>query len=228
MGCRRYGGSMIELLRRRMMGGSAKLYDAEVEYLVARYVPLHIPSGILMKRGYDFGIKIANLAIYSNTKNSWLPLIGTKYSSQRAMVYVSVWNNIDSKGDIAVDWQNSTTGSVSNIASANTIFEVKFLNIGNNKAGFYINNTKYREFTYFNFPNNINSEIRIGYPGETTQIYFGYIYNFFIRDEHGQYVFNAVPVRKGQTAYMYDTVSKRLLSNQSSNFPFIPGPDKTA
>lgn len=209
-----------------MMGGSTKLYDAEVEYLVARYVPLHIPSGILMKRGYDFGIKFANLAIYSNTTNSWLSLIGTRYTSKRAMVYVSVWNNINDKGNISADWRNSSTGKVSNIASANTIFEVKFLNIGYDKAGFYINNTKFREFTYFDFPNNINSEISIGYPGERTQIYFGYIYNFFIRDEHGQYVFNAVPVRKGQTAYMYDTVSKRLLSNQSSNFPFIPGPDR--
>lgn len=218
---------MIELARRRMMmGGSALPYDAEVEYLVARYVPLHIPSGILMKSGYDFGIKFANLAIYSNTTNTWLCLIGTRYTSMRAMVYVSVWNNVNSKGYIAADWQNSSTGGVSNIASANTIFEVKFLNIGNNKVGFYINNTKYREFTYFNFPNNINSEISIGYPNEKTQLYFGYIYNFFIRDEHGQYIFNAVPVRKGQIAYMYDTVSKRLLGNQSSDFPFIPGPDK--
>lgn len=34
MGCRRYGGSMIELARRRMMmGGSAKPYDAEVEWV---------------------------------------------------------------------------------------------------------------------------------------------------------------------------------------------------
>lgn len=34
MGCRRYGGIMIELARRRMMmGGSAKPYDAEVEWV---------------------------------------------------------------------------------------------------------------------------------------------------------------------------------------------------
>ena len=220
---------MIELARRRMMmGGSGKLYDAELEYLIARYVPLHIPSGILMKRGYDFGIKIANLTIYSYTQGSsyWHNLIGTRYSSQRAMVFVAAWNNTSNiKGNIAVDWQNSTTGKIANLNRANTIFEIKFLNIGNNKVGFYINNTKYQEFTYFDFPNNINSEISIGYPNER-HIYFEYIYNFFVRDEHGQYIFNAVPVRKGQTAYMYDEVSKRLIDNQSSDFPFIPGPDK--
>lgn len=36
MGSRRYGGSMIELARRRMMmGGSAKPYDAEVEWIAS-------------------------------------------------------------------------------------------------------------------------------------------------------------------------------------------------
>ena len=78
---------MIELARRRMMmGGPALPYDAEVEYLVAHYVPLHIPSGILMKMGYDFGIKFANPAISYNNNNFWLPLIGTRYSSNRAVV----------------------------------------------------------------------------------------------------------------------------------------------
>ena len=124
---------MIELARRRMMmGGSALPYDAEVEYLVARYVPLHIPSGILMKRGYDFGIKIANLTIYSYTQgsNNWHALMGTRYSSQRAMVYVAAWNNTNNnKGDIAADWQNGSTGKIANINSANTIFEINFLNI---------------------------------------------------------------------------------------------------
>lgn len=221
---------MIELARRRMMmGGSALPYDAEVEYLVAHYVPLYFPSGILMKRGYDFGIKIANLKAFSelSSSNYWCPLGGTLHTSQRALIFVTSWNNPSTKGRIAFDWQNSSTGEIGNISSANTIYEIKFLNIGNNKVGCYINNTKYREFTYFDFPNNSNSAIGFCYP-EKKYFYFAYIYNFFVRDEHGQYLFNAVPVRKGQTAYMYDEVSKRFIYNQLSDLPFTPGPDKTA
>ena len=48
MGCRRYGGSMIGQIRRRMMmGGSAKPYDAEVEWLESTGTQ-YIDTGIIV------------------------------------------------------------------------------------------------------------------------------------------------------------------------------------
>lgn len=212
MGCRRYGGIMIELVRRRMMM-RAKPYDAEVEwiqgvpdymtncdvevnnngYSIASRVLIPSSSGFVdifeKPKGKDETVNYWFLTLAPN--NSMHFNVNTTYrdfkvdsSIRNTLVDVHVFSNT-----LLLRWNNtSASQTVSTPATG--------------KGSIFLFNVR---------PNRKNG-VRM--------------YYFRLQAPDGSIIRDMIPVRKGNIGYMYDKVSGRLFGNAHTTGYTIIGPDK--
>ena len=210
---------MIELVRRRMMGGSAKLYDAEVEYLDS--------SG---RQWIDTGVYGSDTLVVSMEINV------LAYSSEDAQIIGSTtdrWGSIRrgyellyaTKSSRAFAWwyENHQSipfdiyiGNKCSITIGNGVFSIKdykgvnhTINIA--QSGSFTTSTTLPIFVTRNPDIKFSSPLRI--------------YSVQMK-RNGVTILDFIPVRKNGVGYMYDKVSGQLFGNQGRG-QFIIGPDKT-
>ena len=235
MGCRRYGGIMIELARRRMMmGGSAKPYDAEVDFLEShgnQYIDTEY-----IGTGYDrFDVQVA----VTNLSN------GNKTLSFRSDVFGTIVNVINHMHTLVflheygITWTALWLYNKYNVAQwtylkPTTFTDAQLLNfhiIKGKLNDIYIDNVLNHPTTnaapspnliypYFLFASN-----SAGTPFYATS--YLRIRYFKLWDRNDNLVRDMIPVRVGVTGYMYDRVTQKMFGNQGTG-QFIIGPDKTA
>ena len=190
------------LNRRRYMGGGSSLpYDAEVEYLEADGTQW-LSTGVTAKNGID--VTIDCLYTYSPSKT-------------KVMVGPS---------DKGGWWAGSTNGKwgVTAVTANNPsslvrrIIEVEYTYT----TRIYIDGVFYQQ------------QGRSGTVANPIALFNAYnssfqsnarLYSAIIKDGD-TVVFDAIPVRVGQTGYLYDKISKALIGNSGTG-DFILGPDKT-
>lgn len=223
MGCRRYGGIMIELVRRRMMmGGSAKPYDAEVEYLESTGTQ-YIDTGIIVNNQISMECVMA--------MTSATPI----YSSQgMTLSYNCGWFNVGCYGEatlVAFFSANSRGGvQISYDRDFHTYFISASLQridntIAHDNSGQHIGYNTDREI--YQEPLSIYMFARhIAWTATDDLIYSHLkIKNCRIRFNN-ILIADYITVRVGNVGYMYDKVSRQLFGNQGTG-QFIIGPDKT-
>lgn len=202
---------MIELARRRMMmGGSAKPYDAEVEYLESTGTQW-IDTGIAYNIDSIFSFDVDSEFTTSDT-NEHLCTIGAtkrivfvgKYLTE---YYVYCGNGTNFKDTIVP-------------LSTHHIIVIIFP-----EALYTINGVKYPTSYYFTDCNGMSLPLfarRYGF--DPVNPCHAKVRHFAIYKD-GINVRDLIPVRKNGIGYMYDKVSGQLFGNQGTG-QFIIGPDK--
>ena len=222
MDSRRYGGSMIELARRRMMmGGSAKLYDAEVEYIendgqciidskVNSNSNLTIDAKFYMPRRTDDVTWLYGGRNQGNTIQMQGLLIQTYGSSNPSQVryYISARCPRNYQGIIRI------------LQNRNIFFELENNDVVTfNTYSFSLNTS------IFLFGFNLSTGA-FAYHNTCAgaRLYYWRVFNgtTLLQD--------LIPVRKGNRGMMYDRVTGQLFDRIDDGLDahFIPGPDKTA
>ena len=214
---------MIELARRRMMmGGSAKPYDAEVEYLDSSGTQW-IDTGVYGSNTLVVSMEINVLVEYAKSPDA--EIIGSV--SDR-------WNGIRrgyeflyaTKSSRAFAWWyekhesipcNIYIGNKCSITISNGVFSIKdytgvnhTINIA--QSGSFTTSTTLPIFATRNPDMRFSSQLRV--------------YSVQMK-RNGVTILDFIPVRKNGVGYMYDKVSGQLFGNQGEG-QFIIGPDKTA
>lgn len=214
MGCRRYGGSMIELARRRMMmGGSAKPYDAEVEWIQG--VPNYMTNCDVEVNNNGYSIECRVLIPPSSA-------------------YVDIFEKIKGKGENENMWfltlapdnefafnVNTTYGRL-NVDSSirNTLVDV---HVFSNTVLIQWNNTSASKTVAT--PANAKDTINI-FNVRSNRVNGVRMYYFRLQAPDGSIIRDMIPVRKGNIGYMYDKVSGRMFGNVHTTGYAIIGPDK--
>lgn len=226
---------MIELARRRMMmGGSAKPYDAEVDFLEShgsQYIDTEY-----IGTGYDrFDVQVA----LTNLSN------GDNYLAFRSDVFgtiVNIRNHMHALvllRERAEDWTvvwlyNKYNAAQWTYLKPTTFTEAQLLNfhiIKGKLNDIYIDDVLNHPtvnaapspnliYPYFLFAAN-----NAGNPYYATS--YLRIKYFKLWDRNDNLVRDMIPVRVGVTGYMYDRVTQKMFGNQGTG-QFIIGPDKTA
>ena len=202
--------------RRMMMGGSAKPYDAEVEYLESTGTQW-IDTGVIPD--FNFGISIDFVALSSNSR-----LFGTSFRNKGIWGGVTISNYTYYDGG-QMTWLNNEKAYNPAIAQYDNQ-RIFITAISNGNCVNYITDKGYRivlplvttssvhgSFYLYTFNTEslvINASMRI-YSCEL------YSRNNRVRD--------FIPVRVGNVGYMYDRVSGQLFGNAGTG-QFIIGPDK--
>ena len=220
MGCRRYGGIMIELARRRMMmGGSALPYDAEVEYLDSSGTQW-IDTGVYGSNTLVVNMEI-NVLAYSSKDAEIIGSTTDRWGSDRRgyeLVYAT-------KSSRAFGWWHDNHKSINfniyignkcSVNISNGVLSIKDYKGVNHdidiaQSGSFTTSTTLPIFATRN-PRRISSPLRI--------------YSVQMK-RNGVTILDFIPVRKNGVGYMYDKVSGQLFGNQGKG-QFIIGPDKTA
>lgn len=211
---------MIELVRRRMMGGSAKPYDAEVEYLQTSgysYIDTLVNPTQTINYEVDF-------TFLNSGKNGGLfgaknaTTISTSTSNFCNSVYINDKGNIgcEDNGVSLGDWGTLSNnsrhtllvhnrkyyldGALKRTSSSTTTYKFNYVTYGLLKFRLIDGYDKRRGFIARLHACKI-------WDGDTP-----------IRD--------FIPVRKDGVGYLYDKVSSQLFGNQGTG-QFIIGPDKT-
>lgn len=212
MGCRRYGGIMIEQVRRRMMmRGSAKPYDAEVEWIQGSpgyrinadvnvsnngykiMTRIKVPSNnVVDVFEKDTGLGQAMNLWYVNFENNGFAFnVNTtyKYNAVDTNIINVIIDMVVSSNTISLQWNNKTkiVTTASPSSATGTI---------------YILSRPTRQ-----------ESIRL--------------YSFRLFAPDGSIIRDFIPVRKGNTGYLYDRVSDSLFDNMYTTGYAIIGPDKT-
>lgn len=214
MGCRRYGGSMIELARRRMMMRT-KPYDAEVEWIQG--VPDYMT---------DCDVEVNNNG-YSIASRVLIP---------PSSAYVDIFEKIKGKGEPANYWfltlapnnqmafNVNTTYYTFNVDSSirNTLVDV---HVFSNTVLLRWNNTSASQTV--STPATGKGSIRL-FNVRSNRINGVRMYYFRLQAPDGSIIRDMIPVRKGNIGYMYDKVSGRIFGNVHTTGYAIIGPDKTA
>lgn len=199
MDCRRYGGSMIELARRRMMmGGSALPYDAEVEYIKMTSV-----YGTYTKfspiQGYvDLRISIQNIG----AKNNYAEVIriGSWNAAAPRICRYDIYRNVNTTSVV-----EDNTSALQTVGTAD---------------GSIITRTNIRYDSSQAPSSSYGSFMIQGKPADLLTLYY-----LRLRDWFGNTIHNYIPVRVGNVGRLYDRVQGVILP--STNMTIIPGPDKT-
>lgn len=223
MGCRRYGGSMIGQIRRRMMmGGSALPYDAEVEWLESTGTQ-YIDTGIVVNNQISMESCFAMTAATPDFYVQGITLPGNC-----GFFNVGCYDNV----------------SLGAYFSANSRAGVQ-IPYDRDYHTYFISASLQR---IDSMTAHVNSGQHIGYNTDT-QTYNApvsiHLFNRHItwqattygnmrcRKKYDKILFkniliaDYIPVRVGNVGYMYDKVSGQLFGNQGTG-QFIIGPDKTA
>lgn len=191
--------------RRKMMASKAKPYDTEVEYIESDGVA-YINTGVLINRSTNLEIRYGIPKLHSEAGDdvryffAFEPSLGSSYV---------VIGFLTSENKVRVRWGKSAAKEIA--VSKNDILT---FTVANNT---YIN---YNETS----GNRVTDTTGTTYPATVTlklmsqnggRIYFAKIGNL-----------DLIPVRIGQTGYLYDKVSGTLFGNANSSGEFIIGPDK--
>lgn len=234
MGCRRYGGIMIEQIRRRMMmGGSALPYDAEVDFLEShgsQYIDTEY-----IGTGYDrFDVQAA----LTNLSNS------NKTLSFRSDVFgaiVNIFNhmhNLVFLHEYGINWIALWLYNKYNVAQWTNLEPTRFTDA--QLLNFHIIKGKLNDIyidDVLNHPtNNAAPSPNLIYPyflfaaNMAGKPYYATSYlrirYFKLWDRNDNLVRDMIPVRVGVTGYMYDRVTQKMFGNKGTG-QFIIGPDKT-
>ena len=218
MDSRRYGGIMIELARRRMMmGGSAKPYDAEVEWIASD------------------GNTVVDTLIAPNTLTNY-HLVFSNWAKKRDVNFFAA---LDVKDNVSRYYRELSVGHADSMRSqygtsardawlpTSNIANVKF---SITKIGFAIIYHNYS--TGLDYATTLTPSI---YQWTDTLKFFGTdiypamnmsarLYPSYLTDENGNKIGDYIPVRKNGEGYLYDKISKQLLPNIGPGLSF--GPDK--
>lgn len=212
---------MIELARRRMMmGGSAKPYDAEVEYLESSGTQW-IDTGVYGSDTLVVSMEI-NVVAYSSSEDA--QIIGSttnRWGSGRRgyeLLYAT-------KSSSAFGWWydrqasinfNIYIGNKCSVNISNGVLSIKDytgvnhdINIA--QSGSFTTSTTLPIFATRNPGIHLSSPLRV--------------YSVQMK-RNGVTILDFIPVRKNGVGYMYDKVSGQLFGNQGTG-QFIIGPDKT-
>lgn len=201
--------NMIDVIRRRMMMGGRKVsYDAEIEYLESTGVQF-IDTGIIPDA--DTGV-YAHLEATSNADRYAIGLRDTTGNTRWCIGYNSIWYH----GYGA--YRNGLTRSAETEAQLNWLNDGLFVTHGSDR-----DNTQALTSLSFTPVNNIRIFGSAGVTG-SAYVWEGRIYAFKV-SQGSNIVMDLIPVRVGQTGYMYDKVSGRLLGNDGTG-DFILGNDK--
>ena len=209
---------MIGQIRRRMMmGGSAKPYDAEVEYLRNSEYGTYINTGIYPSNNTNIYIQVRNIAYPSN---------GRDFNYFGACE--DRWNGTGFNRGISVNRLNNIYFFINNSYSYAYISEIPYyviftINVEGNKLTYQNTSVTGKAGTYhvslpmYLWGNNVKNEPRYCNIAD--------IFSFQVK-EGNQVTLDLIPVRKNGVGYMYDKVSGQLFGNQGTG-QFIIGPDKT-
>lgn len=212
---------MIELARRRMMmGGSAKPYDAEVEYLESTGTQ-YIDTGATWF-GDDYEIRI-NFFLTDSTFVSH----NVAFGAQDSLTLLALLFQISPYNGTVLVYGGS--GSTDNRA------KYDLFNLGRNNITMQLNNnvvtvtvngtvTTYSAQTYCVNVIPTISLFAVHQPDGYKSLARMKLYSFQLIKQ-GTLIRNMRPVRKGNTGYLYDKVSGQLFGNQGTG-QFIIGPDK--
>ena len=215
---------MIELARRRiMMGGSAKPYDAELEWLESTGTQ-YIDTGIIVNNQISMECVMA--------MTSATPIFSLQGMT---LGHNCGWFNVGCYGEatlVALFAANSRRGAqISYDRDFHTYFiSASLQRIDNTTAhvnsGQHIGYNTDREI--YHEPFSIYMFARqVGWTATDDLIYSHLkVKNCRIRFNN-ILIADYIPVRVGNVGYMYDKVSGQLFSNQGTG-QFIIGPDKTA
>lgn len=220
MGCRRYGGSMIELARRRMMmGGSAKPYDAEVKYLQTSGYS-YIDTLVNPTQTINYEVDFTFLQPWENGG-----LFGAKNASTVSTITSNFCNSvyINNQGAIGCedngislgDWDKLSNNSRHTILVQNRkyYFDGVLKRTSSSTTTYKFNSVTYG-LLKFRLTNGYDKRRGFSARLHACKIWDG---DMPIRD--------FIPVRVGNVGYMYDKVSGQLFGNQGTG-QFIIGPDK--
>lgn len=215
---------MIELVRRRMMmGGSAKPYDAEVEWLESTGTQ-YIDTGVIVNNQISMECVMAMTSVTPIFCSQGMTLdygcgwfnIG-RYEGATIGAYFSANSREGAQTSYDRDFH---TYFIS--ASLQRIDNITAHNNSGQHIGYNTDRKIYREpLSIYMFARHINwtatddliySHLKVKY----CRIRFN---NILIADY--------IPVRVGNVGYMYDKVSGQLFGNQGTG-QFIIGPDKIA
>lgn len=207
--------------RRMMMGGSAKPYDAEVEYLECTGTQ-YIDTGVYGSNTLVVSMEINVLAYSSSLDAQIIGSTTNRWGSGRRGYELTYSTNSSQ----AYGWWYEQLGTIS--------FNIY---IGN-KCSVTINNGVISIKDYKGVNHDINIPQSGSFTTSTTLPIFA-TRNPFIMFSSPQRVYSVqmtrsgvkildfIPVRKNGIGYMYDKVSGQLFGNQGTG-QFIIGPDKTA
>lgn len=224
---------MIELVRRRMMmGGSAKPYDAEVDFLEShgnQYIDTEY-----IGTGYDrFDVQVALTNLSNGDKNLLFhsDIFGTVVNASKHM-HALVLLQERTINWIAVWLYNKYNVAQWTCLNPTTFTEAQLLNfhiIKGKLNDIYIDDVLNHPtvnavpspnliYPYFLFAAN-----NVGNPYYATS--YLRIKYFKLWDRNDNLVRDMIPVRVGVTGYMYDRVTQKMFGNQGTG-QFIIGPDK--
>lgn len=203
---------MIELVRRRMMmGGSAKLYDAEVEWIQG-------------SPGYRINTDV------NVSNNGYTIMTRIKVLSNNI---VDVFEKTTGVGQVSNLWY---VNFENNGFAFNVNTEYKYNAIGTNIKNVIIDMVVSSNTLLLKWDNN-NKNVTTASPSsatgsililsrtnrqESVRLYY---FRLFAPD--GSIIRDFIPVRKGNIGYLYDRVSGRLFDNMYTTGYAIIGPDKT-
>jgi len=183
-------------------------YDAEIEYL-----------GFAQNCTIDTGIKPSTNYKYYwkylwTDRTSWTYPFTNNGSNGNWFVF----GGIESSNRIQIHIKSNYNLSGRPI-NANTLYDGSFMHNGNNME-VRLNNTLMVSLAYTDFQSSINLNI------QNTKNLTIWMYNFSIYNENDVLLRDYIPVRVGQTGYLYDMISGRLFGNAGTG-DFVLGPDKT-
>lgn len=188
-------------------------YDAEIEYLESTGI-----QWIDTRYKHNTGLtKYKTSITLTNISSQYNSLFGARITSEgREAYYIGVQKN----GIFYSCIGGNKGNSIGNLL-VNTKYDIE----SNPSSGWIINNTSY------NLPSNYSEQ----------SVYNCYLYSlnqsdtnienacmkvyYFQIYEGNDLVLDLIPVRIGQTGYMYDKVSKQLFGNSGTG-DFVLGPDK--
>lgn len=214
MGSRRYGGIMIELVRRRMMmGGSAKPYDAEVEW-VQGFPDYRLNIGVSVNNN-GYAIK-AKVLIPSSTEYVDVFEKGTDSGQSKNMWFLTFAPNNQVAFNVNLNFGYT---DVLDSSIKNNIVDIDVLS--NTVLIRWAN--KSTSMTVATPANDTGSLMIFSRKSRKNCIR---LYSFKLYDPNGNIVSDLIPVRKGNVGYIYDKVSGRLLENIYTTGYTTYGPDK--
>ena len=196
--------------------GDRLAFPTEIEYLQSDSHQ-YIDTGIIASGEFEI---LIGLEFSSPLNSGTVVCAGVRSSSQ----FLTLVQKNPNNHDLALGYADNAWGSTFIIA-ANTKYNMNF-HYEDKSQYVFVNGTKYGNQTY---SGTLNSDLSIylfkrhHYSTDSVSGLQGKIYYTKII-KNGQMVGDFIPVRIGQTGYMYDKVSGQLFGNAGTG-NFILGPD---
>lgn len=199
--------------RRKVMTEKTLPYDAEIEYLETtgtQWINTRISAttNVAVKTRIVVTTTSLNIPVFGSLSK----YEGTKSSSGGKTYHLTPYNSKWFYGT------NGTEGSFGTyVRTAGSVYDIEF-NVNNSIIvnGVSTNVTINEAYS--------DNYLTISYRGNTSYIYGIWKYIYFKIFEGSELVMDLIPVRVGQTGYMYDMVSGELFGNAGTG-NFVLGPD---